>query len=340
MNRYVRSNSCCSVLEQVDDLRLDRDVERRDGLVADDEVRIDARARARCRCAAAGRPRTRAGTATPASGGQADALEQLPHPRRARRAVRRSPWTRIGSPIDAPDRVPRVERGERVLEDHLHAPAQRPQLRLAERRDVLPVELDAPGGRLVQADDRPPDRRLPAARLADEPERLAALDRQRDAVDGLDVADVPVEHDPALDREVDLEIVDLDERLAHATRRLSGARHSSSGTGLKHATVVPRLDLRERRHSCSRESGTSYGSAARTGTPRAPSACRAASPSIGCSARPARCVEARDELQQAERVRVPRPLEDLVGRARLHEHAAVHDVRRARTSRRRRRGRA
>ena len=33
---------------------------------------------------------------------------------------------------DAADAVPRVQRRERVLEDHLHPPAQRPQLALAE----------------------------------------------------------------------------------------------------------------------------------------------------------------------------------------------------------------
>ena len=48
------------VFEQVDDLRLDRDVERRDRLVADDQLRDRPPARGRCRCAGAGRPRTRA----------------------------------------------------------------------------------------------------------------------------------------------------------------------------------------------------------------------------------------------------------------------------------------
>ena len=41
MNRYVRPELFLKVLEQVDDLRLDRDVERRDGLVGDDELRVD-----------------------------------------------------------------------------------------------------------------------------------------------------------------------------------------------------------------------------------------------------------------------------------------------------------
>ena len=40
MNRYVSPHSRLQVLQQVDDLRLDRDVQRRDRLVADDEVRV------------------------------------------------------------------------------------------------------------------------------------------------------------------------------------------------------------------------------------------------------------------------------------------------------------
>ena len=38
MNRYVRLNCCLKVLEQVDDLRLDGDVERGHRLVADDQL--------------------------------------------------------------------------------------------------------------------------------------------------------------------------------------------------------------------------------------------------------------------------------------------------------------
>ena len=40
------------------------------------------------------------------------------------------------------------------------------------------VEADRAGRRLDQAEEQPADRRLAAARLADEPERLAAPDRR------------------------------------------------------------------------------------------------------------------------------------------------------------------
>ena len=86
MNTYVRLNSLLKIFEQVDDLRLDRDVERRHRLVADDQLGLQGeRARDR-RCAGADRPRTRAGSGCRCSG-EADARQQLLH-RGARRSSR------------------------------------------------------------------------------------------------------------------------------------------------------------------------------------------------------------------------------------------------------------
>ena len=58
MKTYERSNSPCSRSSRLIDLGLHRDVERRDRLVGDDDLRVAAPARARCRCAGAGRRRT------------------------------------------------------------------------------------------------------------------------------------------------------------------------------------------------------------------------------------------------------------------------------------------
>src|SRR5207248_10646805 len=49
------------------------------------------------------------------------------------------------------------------------------------------------GGRLEQLDDRAAERRLAAAGLADEADRLARLDAQIDAVNGVHLADDPLE---------------------------------------------------------------------------------------------------------------------------------------------------
>jgi len=209
-------------LEEIDDLRLDRDVECRHRLVRDDEVGIERD------CA-----------------GQADALALA-----ARELVRVTPG-RIGREADdlqevanlcvglalgretvgpqwladdASNAVAGIEGRIRILEHHLHATAQRPQLVLAQLRDVATLEQDAPGGRLVEPQDRATDGRLATPGLPDEPDRLTALDLQRDVVDGTDVADMAIEDDPALDREVDLEVLELDERPAIATHRPSTGR--------------------------------------------------------------------------------------------------------------------
>ena len=79
MKRYVSPNSLLQLLEQVDDLRLDRDVERRHRLVADDELRVERE-----------RPREPDALALPAGElvrvavgrirRQPDDVEQLAHP--------------------------------------------------------------------------------------------------------------------------------------------------------------------------------------------------------------------------------------------------------------------
>jgi len=53
-------------------------------------------------------------------------------------------------------------------------------------REVAAVEHDRAGGRLEEAEQRAAERRLAAAGLADQPERLAVLDFERDLGDGRD----------------------------------------------------------------------------------------------------------------------------------------------------------
>ena len=77
------------------------------------------------------------------------------------------------------DAQARIEAGVGILEDHLHAPAQRRSRRSAERGDVLARRsaLRPPSGS-SEAQDQPPDRGLAAAGLADEAEHLAGPDRR------------------------------------------------------------------------------------------------------------------------------------------------------------------
>ena len=260
------------LLEQVHDLRLDRHVERGHRLVAHEERRVE-RERARKTDPLALTARELVREAIRGVRRETDDLEDLPHAGR-----RLAPTGDAVHPERfadrAADRMSRVERGEGILEDHLHSASQRPQLGLAQVRDVGSLEQHAPAGRLVQPEHRPTDGRLPATRLTDEPDRLAALDRQRDAVDGLDVADVAIEEDSTLDREPDTKVVQLDERrravLAHAASPPSCVRfHSSGAARVEARRSLPGVELLELPEAppCSGRDGT--GSVAQTGTSRA-----------------------------------------------------------------------
>ena len=88
----------------------------------------------------------------------------------------------------------RVERAERVLEDHAHLAAQRLHLVLADLGDVdalaiLGAKPDLAVGRVVQPQDRAAGGGFAAAALAHQPQHLLLAQREADAIDGLDVAD-------------------------------------------------------------------------------------------------------------------------------------------------------
>jgi hypothetical protein len=178
------------VLEEVDHLRLDRHVQRGDGLVADDELGADGE-------------------------GPCDA-DALPLP--ARELVRVAPHVirvethrleevgdlllaltpALGELVDderlADDGAhghPRVQRRVGVLEDDLEVAPERAERPLVHGRDVLALEPDLAGRRLDEPQDAAARRRLPASRLAHEPERLAGVDLEGHPVDGVDPRDLP-----------------------------------------------------------------------------------------------------------------------------------------------------
>jgi hypothetical protein len=80
-------------------------------------------------------------------------------------------------------------------------------------------------GRLDEPDDGPGEGRLAAARLADEPERLAAVHVERHAVHGAHVAHAALEDQALGDREVDL----AGRRCAAARRRPDAAARGPDG---------------------------------------------------------------------------------------------------------------
>ena len=88
---------------------------------------------------------------------------------------------------------PRVQRGKRVLGNHLQLLVQVTQLALARTADVLPVENDFTGCNVQVAHDAVAHRGLARPRLAHDAQRLATGDAERNAVHRLDIAYHPLQ---------------------------------------------------------------------------------------------------------------------------------------------------
>lgn len=214
--------------EQVEDLRLDGDVEGGGRFVGDEEFGLadeghgDHRALAH---AAGELVRVRAGL--PLRVGDADAAQHV-HGDRERGPLRHLvvDAVRLGDLVA--DRVEGVHRGERVLEDHgdlLAAPGPHPLL--GQRVEVGAVEHDLaadPGaGLLEQAHQGLTRDGLAGSRLADEADGLALGEAEVHAVDGV--------HEPVVGGERDVQIPDLQQRFARgrAGGRTGGRARGRSG---------------------------------------------------------------------------------------------------------------
>src|SRR6185312_14876982 len=225
-------------LDQRDDLRLHRDVERGGRLVGDDQRRI-------------GGERERDDDALAHAAGELVRIGGEPLPRRRNADLDEQPLGLVarGGRRDAlmrqdrldqlvADAVERIEAGQRVLEDHADAlAAQQPHLRARQVVDTLAAESDLAAGdaarRLQQADDRRSGDRLAGAGFADHAEHLAGRDVEGEIVDG-------GQH-PVPRRDLDLEIAD-GERGRHRSFGLSASRSQSPSrltASTRMASVMP-----------------------------------------------------------------------------------------------------
>ena len=176
IRRRPSSNSRASVDEEVRDLRLRGRVERGQRLVEDDHRRA-WRERPGDRDALPLPARELVRIAAHRTCREADLLQELRHPRAPLRTRGDAEDGERTTDLVA-DPTTRVERRERVLEHHLEtrqlawsrAPGQWPHL--------LPLEPDRPGDRCDHADGGTGERRLAAARLADEADDLRRVRRR------------------------------------------------------------------------------------------------------------------------------------------------------------------
>ena len=336
MKRYDRPNSACRSIEQVDHLRLHRDVERRDRLVADDQLRPQ-------------RERARDAEALALAAGElVRVLDHLVRragppcrtaPRRARgpsaAASRLVVAERLGDDVGRAHA--RIERRVRVLEDHLQLAPERAHRRAAERdRCAARATRSSPA---VGSSSRRmvlPAVDLPQPRLADEAERLALGDREADAVDGVHLAGSRARTRPCAPGSA-----------------CAGRAPASSGAVMSRPPPGDRLPSRPRSGPapCPRAAGTPPRQRAVACAQRgANSAAGDRLLQRGHHARDlgeplalaalGRLREPRDRAEQPVRVRMARPREERRRPAPPRPCARRTSPRRAAPSRRRRRGRA
>ena len=224
------------VAEQIQNLRLDGDVERGDRLVGNDEFGFDGE-------------RAGDGDALALAAGKfvriflhetrgeadffhesADRLGQaglgdfaVNLNRLGKRRINSHAW---------------VERGVRVLKNHLEIGTCGAQFLAAHVGEGSAAEGDGAGGRLDELQDGAAEGGFAAAGLADEAKHFALGQAQRHAVHCLDRAGDFAEQNPFLHREVGLQIIDLEVGVAHRLRLEVVALHAQAGGGVRLANVL------------------------------------------------------------------------------------------------------
>jgi len=211
--------------EEREDAGLDADVERAHRLVGDQQLRLD-RQRAGDGDALALAAGELVGVPVEMLLAEADALDELAGPLPALGRGVADAVDAHGFDEGLLDGVAGVQRGERVLEDHLRVAPERPELAPGELREVLAAEVHRAAGQLEELEGRPRERALATAALADEPDGAAGPDSQVDAVDGADPSHLLVRP------EASQESVALGEVLLHPLEAEHGlAARTAVGSG-------------------------------------------------------------------------------------------------------------
>ena len=199
------------VAQEVEDLGLDGDVERRGRLVGDQQRRLaDQRHRDHHALAHAARHVVRKIVDALRRRGDPHQVEHLDRARsRGARRHRAVGQDRLDDLLA--DGVDRIERGHRLLEDHRHLAAAQPAALVGRKPQHVAIAeqhrlgLDLARRARHQAHHRERRHALAAAGLADKADRASAGNAEADAVDGAEQA--------AIRREVGLQPTNLEERV-------------------------------------------------------------------------------------------------------------------------------
>src|SRR6266446_8434061 len=195
------------MLQLVHDLRADRNIERRDRFIEDDQTRM-RRQRSRYR--------------DPLALATAELMREEPRHLRLepdqfenfRHALAQRFAREVGVNLqrlghDVADPHARTERAVGVLEHDLDFAAVAHQLAALQPGDVLPAEPDRSGGRGLLQQDQLRCCRLAAPRLADQPERLARPDGEIHSVHRFDPTDLAPQQHPGADGKIFLKVLQL-----------------------------------------------------------------------------------------------------------------------------------
>ena len=194
--------------EQVQHLRLHREIERADRLIADDKAWAgNDRARNRDALAlAAGKLRgiARGGIRRHPDAGQNVADAGVTLSARQRAVHQQGLCQRVA------DRARRIERAVWVLKHHLDFARQIASPAPRRMRDVLAVETDTPRRGRSQTKDDAADRRFAGTGLADQPDRFAGHHVKGHAIEG-------AKNPRAALREMNVQVRNAEKRPAHPT---------------------------------------------------------------------------------------------------------------------------
>ena len=127
----------------------------------------------------------------------------------------------------------RIERGKRILKDHLHIAPGLAQGTARQAKHIGPVEHHLARLRLNQTQQGPPGRGFAATGFPHKAQRLAPVYMERDIFDRMDLRHGPAEK-PALDRKAGGQVADLQQHLIAAGdgfRGLALATQQAHGFG-------------------------------------------------------------------------------------------------------------
>jgi hypothetical protein len=194
--------------QQVDDLGLNRDIEGRDRLVADDELGPQ-RKRPRDADALALSAAHLVGIAIGQAAGQSAEVQDILDPPVQINPPLRNAVNYQWLSDDLPHLHARVEGRIGVLENGLHTAPKEPRGLLVEPLDVLAVEEYLAFGRRDQLEKAACDGGLAATRLTDQPQSLAPGDGQVDPVHRLHLPDGALQDGSLGDRKMFRQALDL-----------------------------------------------------------------------------------------------------------------------------------